>query len=89
MLHSIIAQHNDTQISSASLNSNEHQLNKLGFNCQIDNLVVESPFVIATSSAQIIGVINFPLYLSKPPYHFFSTEHTVYLLRGPPQITYA
>ena len=43
LLHSLVADHRDTPRKHN--NSTEQQLSKTGFNCNCDNLVVESPFV--------------------------------------------
>jgi hypothetical protein len=43
LLHNLVADHRDTPRSHNS--SKEQQLSKTGFNCNCDNLVVESPFI--------------------------------------------
>jgi hypothetical protein len=43
LLHNLVADHKDTPIKSNY--SNQEQFSKAGFNCNCDNLVVESPFV--------------------------------------------
>jgi len=84
LLHNLVADHRDTPRSHN--NSKQNQLSKTGFNCNCENLVVESPFVndfvpfnlsIASQFANRQFVYNDD---------FRSVNHFYFELRGPPAI---
>ena len=52
ILHNVVANHKDTPFASNS--EKKAQINKAGFNCNCDNLVVESPFTDQHEPFEII-----------------------------------
>lgn len=82
-LHSVIANHRDVAAKSTKQTQGS-ELSRSGFNCQVDNLVCESPFTPEASSFYISVAEVFPVYI----HHFvsaqYSSEHFSFGLRGPP-----
>ena len=87
LLHNVIANHTDTPFSS---NTEKHaQLHKAGFNCTIDNLVVESSFIQATYSTPV-EVQIYPSSLLACYSGGFIRGYECFLhLRGPPAVSAA
>lgn len=80
-LHDLVANHHDIKYSAGQTNA---QLSKTGFNCQTDNLVVESPFE-NTLSAPEIFVPSVYIHLNESlTKTFFSFNNIISALRGPP-----
>lgn len=84
VVHDLVAKHKDTQIVSSATGAYKHQLNKPGFNCLVDNHVVELPFISPYFPIQIIISAVFPLRQNTAVYSFVSSNHPVFGLRGPP-----
>jgi hypothetical protein len=82
VLHDFIANHKDTPFKSNF--EKDAQLNKAGFNCSCDNLVVESPFTVELAPVQIIIASVFPARLTGHTNNFNSGHHFYFELRGPP-----
>jgi hypothetical protein len=82
ILHDAVAHHKDTPFKSNA--EKNPQIYTAGFNCIIDNLVVESPFVEDIQPLQVVVATYFP---EQPASHSgnFNKGHDCYLqLRGPP-----
>jgi hypothetical protein len=81
VIHALVAHHQDTHLR---LDGAADQLNKAGFHCATDSLVVEFPFLNYVLPFQLGPRPSFVLYrlvnLEAP----LSTEHPLYGLRGPP-----
>ncbi|HEY4062084.1 MAG TPA: hypothetical protein VGM30_09300 [Puia sp.] len=83
-IHALVAHHTDTH--PALHHDEADQLNKAGFHCSIDNLVVESPF-LDYSVAIVLGIPpSFPVYRPAPLKGWLSSTHFIFGLRGPPAI---
>ena len=83
-LHNLVANHKDGKV--ASVHSEAAALSKASFNCQIDNLISESPFV-----SEKIVLVQTPVpfaadhtVLQLPCFH--SSEDYSFGLRGPPML---
>jgi hypothetical protein len=83
VLHQLFANHKDTPARSITAKA---QLTTSGFHCDIDNLVVEGPFL--TESITLIFNIQvlFATYQNRPAHNFASIANLVSSLRGPPSI---
>jgi hypothetical protein len=82
ILHNLVANHKDTPLKPNSANT--EQLSKSGFNCDCDNLVVESPFVDDHSVTEIIIPVLFSLHINKDVNDFNVVSKFYIELRGPP-----
>ena len=83
LLHSLLAHHKD--ISSRSVSKNT-EITTSGFHCDVENLVVESPFLFENITVSFNTPVVFAKYQNKPTHNFCSTENLVSCLRGPPSI---
>ena len=82
LLHNLVADHKDTPWQTND--SNHNQITKTGFNCNCENLVVESPF---TSQAQFLKFevpTQLSSYIAIQTENFLSASHVYFHLRGPP-----
>lgn len=86
LLHNLVADHKDTPIKSN--HSNQEQYSKAGFNCNCDNLVVESPFVNDFFPVQLSIAKQFAQQQTFFRNNFNSLHHFYLELRGPP-VNYA
>ncbi|HLK30081.1 MAG TPA: hypothetical protein VKT28_15985 [Puia sp.] len=82
LLHNLVADHRDTPRSHN--NSKEQQLSKTGFNCNCDNLVVESPFVNDYVEIDLSVTQNFSGQKIAYENNFYSLHYFYFELRGPP-----
>jgi hypothetical protein len=82
LLHNLVADHRDTPRTQNY--TNEQQLSKTGFNCNCDNLVVESPFVNNYVPIELQLTRQFfetqIVYIDR----FYSVDFFYFKLRGPP-----
>ena len=80
-IHALVAHHQDTHLK---LDGKYDQLNKAGFHCATDNVVVVFPF-IENIFPQHIGLRpSFVVHRPVNPEAPISTRHPLYGLRGPP-----
>ena len=82
LLHNLVANHKDSEIKSNF--SNEEQFSKSGFNCNCDNLVVESPFVNDFIPVHLSAAKQFAQHQTFFRNGFASFHHFYLELRGPP-----
>jgi hypothetical protein len=82
ILHNIVANHKDTPFQSGDNAS--AQLYAAGFNCNCDNLVVESPFTSDFNPLEIKAIIFFKPHFAEIITSFYSQHHFYSELRGPP-----
>jgi hypothetical protein len=80
-LHNVFAKHIDS--SNKRNGDNPYQLSVSGFNCDNDNLVAESTFVIEQNSFQIPLFVCYSSYVIKN-ISFSSNPKIFSYLRGPP-----
>jgi hypothetical protein len=83
-LHNLVANHTDKRIHFKTKDPYQSQISKLGFHCQCDNLVSESPFV-AETGFPAIGIA--PAFVSceeKLSVFFYPSHIFCSGLRGPP-----
>ena len=81
VIHALVARHTDSHLD---LHNSADQLNKAGFHCTIDNLVVESPFLDYTVSIELGIPPSFPVHRPAPLEARHSSSHFIFGLRGPP-----
>jgi len=82
-LHNLLANHKDASPSSTSA---EAQLTSSGFHCDVENLVVEGPFLFKNTIIAFNSPVLFATYQNKSTHNFYSTDYFVSCLRGPPAI---
>jgi|ERR1022692_3246802 hypothetical protein len=82
LLHNLVADHKDTPIKSNL--SNQEQFSKAGFNCNCDNLVVESPFVNDFIPVHLPVQKQFVQLQTFFGNDFNSLHYFYFELRGPP-----
>jgi hypothetical protein len=82
LLHNLVADHKDTPIKSNC--SNQEQFSKAGFNCNCDNLVVESPFVNDFIPVDLSIAKQFVQQQTFFKNNFHSLHYFYFELRGPP-----
>ncbi|HVM87856.1 MAG TPA: hypothetical protein VMT76_06680 [Puia sp.] len=84
LLHNLVADHRDTPL--AHNYSHDQQVSKTGFNCNCDNLVVESPFVNNIDRIDVKITRNFSEQYIAYTNYFISLHQVYFTLRGPPLI---
>ena len=82
LLHDLVADHKDTPINSN--HSNQEQISKAGFNCNCDNLVVESLFVNDFIPVDLSLKKKFAQQQDFLKNNFNSFHYFYFELRGPP-----
>ena len=83
-LHNLVASHRDGRGKTSLPDANSTQLSKAGFNCQCDNLIIESPFVAETKALVITPQISYPVFCDAFVADVYSSTVFHYSLRGPP-----
>jgi len=84
LLHNLVADHRDTPRSQN--HSKQNQLSKTGFNCNCENLVVESPFVNDFIPLNLSIATQFAQEQIVYTDDFHSLNYFYFELRGPPAI---
>ena len=84
LLHDIVADHHDTKCTLDHSNDANGQLTNAGYNCQTDNLVIESPFENASLVIEIFIAIKYAPQNEFLTNGFIYSDHFVVGLRGPP-----
>ncbi|MEO8109930.1 MAG: hypothetical protein ABI594_07865 [Ginsengibacter sp.] len=85
VLHHFFANHKD----SAAVNSKDSEFPSLsvaGFNCQIDNLVVQAPFLAVLQPVWNHAPEAISAYKISTVTNFICAEHFYFELRGPPSL---
>jgi len=82
-LHEVFAKHSDSRTKKNT--DKPFQLTYQGFNCEVDNLVAQSPFESYQYSLAFTSFSSFLPYIFSNV-SFSSTEHIHSSLRGPPAI---
>lgn len=83
-LHNLVASHRDGKVKKSLPDPNSTQLSKAGFNCQCDNLIIESPFVAETESLVITAQVGYAVFCDAFVADVYSSAVFSYSLRGPP-----
>lgn len=83
LLHRLLANHKDSPIS----NSTKAHLATSGFHCDIENLVVEAPFLSDNNNIYFHILVVFASYRNKLTYNFTCRKNIVSCLRGPPALS--
>jgi hypothetical protein len=81
-LHALVAHHTDTHLRLD--HGAADQLNKAGFHCATDNLVVEFPFLHHALSLTVGSAAPYVAFRAAGLEWPISTLHPLYGLRGPP-----
>jgi hypothetical protein len=81
-LHDAIATHRDKIVVATA--HNQLHISHTGFACKADNLVAESPFTEQDNGFYFSGLPIFSEEQRAVPYHFYSSTHVFFALRGPP-----
>ena len=81
VIHALAAHHTD---SHRAFGHQDDQYSKAGFHCNIDNLVVESPFLDYSVSIHLQAPVAFPIHQVKADHQFRSYTDHIFGLRGPP-----
>jgi hypothetical protein len=84
LLHDAITEHQHTKTEVQKCSHHHINITATGFNCQLDNLVVEMPFIIAIEPVFAFNEICYHRY-SELPYNNIGFNKTfTAFLRGPP-----
>jgi hypothetical protein len=83
-LHDIIIEHDHCHATKRTSSLNQEQIEKTAFKCDIDNLVVDVPFIYTTNLCFPFSTYEFE-QLTATSIHSYSKESKLqFLLRGPP-----
>lgn len=83
-LHNLVASHRDAKAKTSLTDPYATQLSKAGFNCQCDNLIIESPFVAERELLVIVPQQSYPDFCDAFVADVYFTTVFSYSLRGPP-----
>jgi len=81
-VHALVAHHKDSHLVVS--HDKTDQINKAGFHCQVDNLVVELPYLSYPISIPLVIPVSFRTYQIRIDHPFYSSNHFIFRLRGPP-----
>ena len=81
-VHALVAHHQDRHLSIGHDASD--QVNKAGYHCNVENLVVELPCLIYPISIQLPAPQLFRDYQVEADHQFYSFGHFIFGVRGPP-----
>ena len=84
LLHDVVAGHRDTKCTLDHSHDANGQLTNAGYNCQTDNLVIESPFENSSSLIETFVAVIYAQQNEVSKNNFFSLKHFTVALRGPP-----
>jgi hypothetical protein len=82
VIHALAAHHTDRR--RAVGHQQDDQYNRAGFHCNVDNLVVESPFLNYSISIHLRPPETFPIHQIRADHQFRSYTDHIFGLRGPP-----
>ncbi len=85
ILHNWIADHQD-RVPVAVQDLGSKTVAMAGYHCNVDSLVVESPFQLFAYTSPQNESILFGLVIVEPLASFFSLHHFYSELRGPPSV---
>ena len=83
VLHDLVANHRDTH-SKASQDNTTTKIVKAGFNCNTEDLVVESPYIENSCTIELPEPSSLSLIFSERPVNFYYFHQLFAELRGPP-----
>ncbi|MBI2283487.1 MAG: hypothetical protein HYU71_07255 [Bacteroidetes bacterium] len=84
-LHNLVATHQDGRTRCALPDPFSTQLGTASFNCQCDNLIIESPFVATITALVVVPPVPvYPVFADAFAADVFSSDVLGYSLRGPP-----
>ncbi|OQP39801.1 hypothetical protein A4H97_16390 [Niastella yeongjuensis] len=86
VLHDLVANHRDTH-SKACADHITTKIVKAGFNCNTEDLVVESPFIENNCTIDLPEPPALSLIFSERPENFYYFHQIFAELRGPPAIS--
>lgn len=83
--HNLVATHKDGRTKCALPDPFSTQLSKASFNCQCDNLIIESPFVAEIMPLVVTPPVPvYPVFADAFAADVFSSALLGHSLRGPP-----
>jgi hypothetical protein len=85
VLHDITVNHKDTH-EKLSAHDFHSTLQKSGYHCNTEDLVVESPFIENDHSVEVSGISAHSQFFSEHPRSFYYHHQFFFELRGPPAI---
>ena len=83
-IHALVVHHQDVNLSID--HDGRDQLNKGGFHCNIENQVVEAPFLFYPISVDLGVPQQFREYQAEAGHQYYSFSHFIFGLRGPPAV---
>jgi hypothetical protein len=83
-IHALVAHHTDTHLSLKYAQAD--QLNKSGFHCATDNLVVEYPFLDHSLTLELGLPSVYPAHRAAVLVQPIAEDHPLFGLRGPPAV---
>ncbi|NCI45441.1 hypothetical protein [Sediminibacterium soli] len=85
-LHNLIATHKDGKLAVSDKSCDDTVLSKAAFNCQCDNLVVESPFVPEVAGIAVVAPEHPAVYRPAFSQDVHIAPYFSFSLRGPPAL---
>src|SRR5258708_23178061 len=82
VIHALAARHTDSRRAFGHMKADQD--NNTGFHCNIENQVVESPFLNYSISIHLQAAEAFPIYQIRADHQFRSYTDHIFGLRGPP-----
>lgn len=82
VIHALAARHTDSRRAFGHIKADQY--NKTGFHCNIENLVVESPFLNYSNAIHLRAPEAFPIHQIRADHQFRSYTDHIFGLRGPP-----
>jgi len=84
-LHNLVAAHKDGRTKTSLPDPFSTQLGTASFNCQTDNLIIESPFAAEVTPLVVIPPVPlYPAFCDRFVADVYSFPVFSYSLRGPP-----
>lgn len=84
LLHDVFADHIDSKCKLDHSHDLNGQITTSGYNCQTDNLVIESPFENVSFTVTLFVPCFYTQQNDSSIRNLFSSDHFIFGLRGPP-----
>ena len=81
-IHALAARHQDVHLSIT--HDGRDQVNKTGFHCNVEHLVVEAPCLLCPIAIQLQIPPLFRDHQAEAVYQYYAYGHFIFGLRGPP-----
>ncbi len=85
-LHDVFANHKDTPSTNSSDKFHHQKIGKAVIHCQLDDLVVEAPYISFNNNTEVFTPFVFIVSYSETYISFLSSFPISFGLRGPPSL---